>query len=135
MSHANEERPPLHLIDAEADALANLAVQIEHSQPAVAEMLLTEIDRAKIHTADTLPGNVVAMNSHVTFFDEGNGSSREIQLVYPGEADIAAGRISVLTLIGAGIIGLSEGQSILWPDRDGHQRRLRIEQVRQGARA
>jgi regulator of nucleoside diphosphate kinase len=47
-------------------------------------------------------------------------------LVYPAEADIEAGRISILTPVGAGLIGLAEGASILWPDRDGHERRLRI---------
>src|SRR3546814_13047939 len=78
-TNANE-RPPLHLIDSEADRLADLALRVEHSQPAVASMLLAEIDRAEIHTAETLPANTVAMNSHVTFVDEGSGSSREVQL-------------------------------------------------------
>src|SRR3546814_3166469 len=93
-------------------------------------MLLAEIDRAEIHTAETLPANTAAMNSHVTFVDEGSGSRREVQLVYPENADIANGRISILTPVGAGLIGLSEGQTLTWPDRDGHDRRLRIEQVR-----
>ncbi len=128
-TNANE-RPPLHLIDSEADRLADLALRVEHSQPAVASMLLAEIDRAEIHTADTLPANTVAMNSRVTFVDEGSGSRREVQLVYPEHADIANGRVSILTPVGAGLIGLSEGQTIAWPDRDGHERRLRIEQVR-----
>src|SRR3546814_17864498 len=95
-TNANE-RPPLHLIDSEADRLADLALRVEHSQPAVASMLLAEIDRAEIHTAETLPANTVAMNSHVTFVDEGSGSRREVQLVYPENADIANGRISILT--------------------------------------
>ncbi len=125
------ERPPLHLLDSEADTLANLAVTIEHSQPRISEMLFTEIDRAEIHTAGTLPANVVAMNSHVTFVDEGSDETHEIQLVYPGQADIEQGRMSVLTLVGAGLIGLTEGQSIVWPDREGHERSLRIERVRQ----
>lgn len=123
-------RPPLHLIDEEADRLAGLALRVEHSQPAVSEMLLDEIDRAQIHTADTLPANTVAMNCRVTFVDEGSGSRREVQLVYPEHADIANGRVSILTPVGAGLIGLSEGQTITWPDRDGDERRLRIEKVR-----
>ena len=128
---APAERPPLHLLDSEADTLANLAMTIEHSQPRVSALLFGEIDRAEIHTPTTLPRNVVTMNSYVTFADEGSGGTHEIQLVYPGEADIQQSRISVLTLVGAGLIGLSEGQSITWPDREGHERRLRIERVRQ----
>ncbi|PZQ56447.1 MAG: transcription elongation factor GreAB, partial [Phenylobacterium zucineum] len=49
-----------------------------------------------------------------------------IRLVYPAEADIAAGKVSVMTHVGAGLLGLAEGQAILWPDRDGRRRPLRI---------
>lgn len=132
MNIAVPERPSFHLIDREADAITNLALQLEHRQPDLATVLLAEIDRAEIHDAEDLPTHVVAMNSYVTFVDEGNGSRREVQLVYPQHADIEAGRVSILTPIGAGLIGLAKGQSILWPDREGHTRRLRIEDVRSG---
>lgn len=123
------DRPSLHLIDTEADSLAGLALGAEHRIPAVAAMLLAEIERAEIHAAADLPAGVVTMRSTVEFVDEGTGASRIVQLVFPPDADIAAGKISILTPIGAGLIGLSEGQSILWPDREGHQRRLRIVKV------
>jgi hypothetical protein len=38
----------------------------------------------------------------------------------------------VLTHIGAGFIGLREGQRIAWPDRSGMARRLRVCAVRRG---
>jgi regulator of nucleoside diphosphate kinase len=47
-------------------------------------------------------------------------------LVFPGQADIAAGKISILTPIGAALIGLSQGQSIDWKTRDGRSRQLTI---------
>jgi regulator of nucleoside diphosphate kinase len=37
--------------------------------------------------------------------------------------------ISVLTLVGAGLIGLSAGQSILWPKQDGRKRSLTVLRV------
>ena len=40
-------------------------------------------------------------------------------LVFPGQADISKGKISILTPVGAALIGLSEGQSITWSTRDG----------------
>jgi regulator of nucleoside diphosphate kinase len=49
--------------------------------------------------------------------------------VLPPEADISAGRISVLTPIGAALIGLSPGQSIDWETRDGRVGRLTVESV------
>ena len=119
-------RPPIHMIDAEADALTDLAIGAEERAPQVSELLLREIARATIHSADRLPPNIVTMHSQVRFVDEASGKEHSYQLTYPGEADISAGRISILTPVGAGLIGLREGQSILWPDREGHQRELRI---------
>src|SRR3546814_18742657 len=76
-----------------------------------------------------MPEGVVTMLSTVEFVDEGSGTRRPVQMVYPADADISSGKISILTPIGAGLIGLSEGQSILWPDRDGHERCLQIVRV------
>jgi regulator of nucleoside diphosphate kinase len=50
---------------------------------------------------------------------QASGADRTVELVYPRDADISAGRVSILTPVGAGVIGLRTGQSILWPDRDG----------------
>ncbi|MDR2856934.1 MAG: nucleoside diphosphate kinase regulator [Novosphingobium sp.] len=126
-------RPPIHMIEEEADKLSDLALSIEDRLPQVSELLIRETSRASLHSAASLPADVVAMGSFVEFVDEGTGSCRTIQLVYPPEADISAGRVSILTPIGAGLIGLREGQSILWPDREGHERRLVIRKVRQQA--
>ena len=106
------------------------------SSPQASNLLLDEIERAEVLPDDETPAGVVGMNATVEFLDEAHGARRTVQLVYPGEADIASGKISVLTPVGAGLIGLSRGQSILWPDRDGRQRVLKILRVsRQGAPA
>lgn len=128
-------RPAIHMIDTEAEALAELAVSVEDRLPDVSELLLEEIERATLHSARRVPADTVTMHSTVDFVDEGSGVSRTVQLVYPGEADIGAGRVSILTHIGAGLIGLREGQSILWPGRDGHRRMLAISRVEQAPAA
>lgn len=124
-------RPAVHLIDTEADTLTNLAISVEERLPQVSELLLDEIARATVHKAARIPSDVVTMHATVEFIDEASGAARTVQLVYPKNADISAGRISILTPIGAGLIGLREGQSIQWPDRDGHQRKLTIVKVTQ----
>lgn len=124
-------RPSIHMIDAEADALAELAVSVEKRMPDVAGLLIDEISRATVHPAAEIPRDIVTMASYVDFIDEANGATRSIQLVYPHEADIDAGRISILTPIGAGLIGLRRGQSIRWPDRDGRERALSVVAVSQ----
>jgi regulator of nucleoside diphosphate kinase len=70
------------------------------------------------------------MGSTVEFRSD-TGQQRRVTLVYPGEADFAQGRISILTPIGAALIGLSPGQSIAWTSRDGRQHRLTVLSVAQ----
>lgn len=130
-SRSAASRPQIHMIDQEADKLSDLALGIEQRFPQVSELLIRETSRAKLHSASKIQADVVTMGSCVEFLDEGTGASRTVQLVYPPEADISAGRISILTPVGAGLIGLREGQSILWPDREGQERRLTIIKVSQ----
>lgn len=126
---STDNRPAIHLVAAECDALSELALSAEHKHPLSSAMLLAELDRAELCEPGKLPEQTVAMNSRIDFIDEGSGARRTIQLVYPRDADIAAGRVSILTPIGAGLIGMRAGCSIRWPDRDGHDRMLRIVSV------
>ncbi len=126
------QRPPIMLIESEADALADLAFGIRTRNPDVANLLIEEIDRAQTVDAADIPDDVVTMRSSVTFIDEKSGEQHKVQLVFPGEADLDAGRLSILTPVGAGLIGLRTGQSISWPDRHGKDRVLTIGQVSRG---
>ena len=57
--------------------------------------------------------------------------ARTITLVYPGDADISEGKVSVLTPIGTALLGLSEGQSMHWTARDGREHELTVTAVGQ----
>jgi regulator of nucleoside diphosphate kinase len=52
-------------------------------------------------------------------------------LVLPSDADIEAGRVSIMTPVGAGLIGMSVGNQINWPCPDGRPRVLKILEVKQ----
>jgi len=79
----------------------------------LAEALARELDRARI-LRRRHSGDHVRIGSGVTFRDEGSGKESTITLVRPEEADIDAGRISVMTPIGAALIGMAAGKSIDW---------------------
>jgi regulator of nucleoside diphosphate kinase len=128
---ASRARPPITLIDSEAEALTQLALSPRSKSSMAAELLLQELDRADTYGKDCFPPHVVTMMSHVVFVDEGTGEKHEVQLVYPGDADTERHRISVLTPIGAALIGMPRGASIDWPNRSGQYRRLRILDVKQ----
>ena len=131
--HAFPSSPALVLSETDAERLSALALRAIDAQPVVAGLLLAEIERAEVRPDPQTPDKAVGMGATVQFLDEVSGRRRTDELVYPQDADIAADRISVLTPIGAGLIGLSEGQTIAWPDRDGHTRLLRILEVRRAA--
>lgn len=125
-------QPPINIRASDAERLANLAIAIEDNSPQLSMLLLGEINRACVVSDAELPHDIVAMQSTVKFSDDASGVERTLQLVYPYDADIAAGRISILSLVGAGLLGLRTGQSIVWPDRAGNQRLLRIIEVTRG---
>ena len=123
-------KPPLVIGEIDHRNLISLALAMEKASPDVSEALLAELDRARVVSQGKVPARTVRMGSTVVFRTNGT-SPRRITLVLPGEADIATGRISVMTPIGAALIGLSAGQSILWQARDGREQELSIVSVEQ----
>lgn len=120
--------PKIVVGDDEHERLSALAASIATRQPELAEELLAEMERARVVKAGKVPSGVVRMNSEVEF-ETDDGQRRRVTLVYPGEADISAGRISILTPIGTALIGLSAGQSFSWTARDGREHRLTVVSV------
>lgn len=129
---AARQRPSILLSEADHDMLIGLAERGARSNPEAARLLLEEADRAELVPAARLPANVAALGSHVVFTDAASGLTRRVQIVLPAEADIGQGRISVLSLVGAGLIGLKAGQSIDWPMQDGRLRQLSVDRVERG---
>lgn len=91
--------------------------------------LSAELDRVIVIPEALMPLDVVGMHSRVRYLDERLGSRREVELVYPDEADAAQGRISVLAPVGSALLGLAAGDAIDWKYPDGKIHRLRVEQV------
>lgn len=121
--------PPITLRRSDREQLALLAEAAAEKYPQTADFLAREIERATIVADDDpLPG-IVAMESELVFRDDVSGQDKRVTLVYPPAADVAAGRISVLTPIGSALIGLSAGQSITFATPSGEQRSLTVLQV------
>lgn len=125
-----EPMPRIVVTERDYNRLTSLAAAAEERAPEVAGVLLSEMERAQVVSAHAFPDDVVQMGSTVEFISDA-GQERKLTLVYPGDADIAQGRISILTPIGAALIGLSQGQSITWTARDGRQHRLTVLKVTQ----
>ena len=124
--NAKPQRPTIFVTPDDHEELIDLAIKGLGRSPGAAWML-QEMQRAKV--IDDVPPNVLAMNDSVAFEYDGR-DYRDFQLVYPNCANFADGRISVLTPVGAALIGLAEGDTMWWPDDMGDTHRLTITKVR-----
>jgi regulator of nucleoside diphosphate kinase len=100
------------------------------SVPALAEILGGELARAHVLSAGRCPQDVVTMNCEVLFRDDRTGRIQSMRLVYPREADISNNRLSVLTPVGAALIGVRVGESITWETPTGEIRQLTVLSVK-----
>jgi regulator of nucleoside diphosphate kinase len=119
-------RTPITVAEVDHDLLTDLALAAL-GKAAGAVLLFEELARAKI--APALPPFVVGMGSEATF-TYNDSRYRDYTLVYPQAADFAQQRISVLTPVGAMLLGLAEGQTIEWAAEDGATHRIALEQVK-----
>ncbi len=122
-------QPRITLTAEDHEALSRMVRSAEHTMPEVAEFLQREVDRAHVLTKGRRAQGHVAMGSRLTYRDETTGREHKVTLVYPPEADIAQGKISVLTPVGAALIGLKAGDGIDWRTRSGEMRHLTVIEV------
>ena len=120
--------PQIIVSNADYERLTDLASASLERVPDVANELLSEMDRAQVVESDAVPANVVRMGSTVTFKSD-DGQTRTLKLVYPADESLDQHRISVMTPVGAALIGLAEGQSISWTARDGRRHELTVLKV------
>jgi regulator of nucleoside diphosphate kinase len=113
---------------ADYERLTDLANASMERLPDVAKELLDELESAQIVDAKELPKDVVRMGSTVTFKSD-DGHTRTLKLVYPADESLDEHRISIMTPVGAALIGLGIGQSISWTARDGKDHRLTVTKV------
>lgn len=122
--------PPITITTGDRDRLAQIASAFVGRSPDIGLTLVDELDRADIVDSSSVAPGVVTMRSSVEFhFDRDERDRRIVTLVYPGEQDIAEGKISVHTPVGIALLGLSEGQSIEWVAQPGKLKGLTVTKV------
>ena len=92
------------------------------------EKLEEELARSD-EVAPTAGGaDVVTMNSRVRLQDEASGQMLECNLVFPGEANASANRISIVAPLGTAILGYRVGDTVTWP-MPGGERQYKIVEI------
>lgn len=113
--HAEAALPAILIPEGDFDRLMELADAAARSAPQVSDYLARELDRAHVVAEEEFAADCARIGSQVTYRDDQSGRERTVTLAWPQEADVGNGRISVLTSIGAALLGMRPGQRIDWP--------------------
>ena len=99
------------LTEQDAARLSEVILLYSDVDEAATESLQDELDRARVVPAEELASSIVTMNSRVVCRDE-RGALRELEVVYPRDADAATGRVSVLAPLGRALLGAAVGHKV-----------------------
>ncbi|AKH99347.1 GreA/GreB family elongation factor [Hoeflea sp. IMCC20628] len=134
MLQKNRRKPRITISEGDYERLSNLVTAHEKRGLEIATSLAEELDRARIVSDKTISDAVVRMGSEVTYVIDGD-HGKKIVLVYPANANIEEGRVSITTPVGTALIGLKAGQSINFAARNGQIHDLTVTEVTQLAKA
>ena len=95
LDHARLSR----LLDTQADA---------------GEELADALDLSELVDPREIAADIVTMNSRVLLAEVGTAPPQELTLCYPEQAQASAGRVSVLSPVGASLLGAQVGRTVQW---------------------
>ncbi|MBU4435268.1 MAG: GreA/GreB family elongation factor [Alphaproteobacteria bacterium] len=117
--------PTIYVTEADFEILSNLAEAVA-DRAAGGRILASEMDRAVIVDPGQAPRPFAGIGSTLAYQDLSSGQVRRVRLSLPRDASIDEGRISVLTPVGAALIGMTAGEGFHWTDHDGRSRGVRV---------
>lgn len=123
-----EQRPPIVLTEADREKISELLGNLPEQESSASRFLRQELGRADVAHEHVGSTALVTMGSRVKYIDHDLFCVREVQLVYPDQAN-QDGCLSVLTSAGSALIGLGPGQSIDVVE-DGIEHRFTVLEVR-----
>ncbi|HDR2468759.1 TPA: nucleoside diphosphate kinase regulator [Enterobacter roggenkampii] len=107
-------RPTIIINELDAERIDRLLEKAEFASLPVVDALNEELDRAQMCTPETMPHDVVTMNSQVKFRNLTTGEELTRTLVYPAQMTDSSTQLSVLAPVGAALLGLRTGDTIHW---------------------
>ncbi|WP_442587289.1 GreA/GreB family elongation factor [Pedobacter sp. AW31-3R] len=92
----------------------NLLKPYANKRPDGEMSLANELGRAVIVKKDAFPPKCIKINSNVEILDVDTGKTMRFMLVMPEQADMKKQKVSVLSPIGAALIGFRETEQVVW---------------------
>jgi regulator of nucleoside diphosphate kinase len=122
---------PIYITSQDKQRLEDLLAEVAVSNPRARgdlNALVEELQRATVVDPKEVPADVITMNSRAEMLDLDSGEAGNFTLVFPSEANIEEGKISVLAPIGAGMLGYRMNDEFEW-NVPGGIRRMRVARI------
>lgn len=119
-------KPHIIVSSKDMEQLEQLLDFLPSSSAAIKTALLDELSRAEVLEPNEVPRSVVVMNSTVRFKIETSQEEFCKKLAYPQDMGDDQDKISILTPVGAALLGMSVSHFIEWPRPDGKTMRIEI---------
>jgi len=118
----------IYITQSDYDKIRELLREAENTTyrgSAYIRKLREELGRAHIVPPQEIAPDVITMNTTATLLDLETQEEMVLTLVFPDQADVEKGRISVLAPIGAAMLGYRVGDTFDW-ETPGGMRSLRV---------
>lgn len=123
---APSRSPALYVTRSDYAQLSVRADALGHTL--VGQSLQSELERA-ILAPDSSSRAFIRLGSTIGYEDLSNGAIRRLKLCLPEDANLDDSRLSVLTPVGAALIGAGVGQVLQYIGADGRARQLRVLEI------
>lgn len=121
-------RPPIYASTADALELRALAADAGGANPGGA-LLRQEVDRLLVGSPPGQQLVFVRLGSWVAYRDLRTKRERHVRVVRPEQANPEENYVSVLSPLGAALIGLAQGAIFRWGGPDGRLRAVKVLQI------
>jgi regulator of nucleoside diphosphate kinase len=121
----------IQITEFDFQRLNRLLRQAQHSDYRGSEYLAelqAELDHAQLVSSHAISQEIVTMNSKVVLLDLATRKEETYTLVFPEEADLSQGKISILAPIGIAMLGYGIGDTFEWEVPAG-KRRLKVKRI------
>ncbi len=124
-------QPLIYITKTDEEKLRDLISKSQYSEyrgSPYLKMLAGELDKAQVVDSREIPPDVITLNSTVQLIDLESNDEMIYTLVFPEEANVSEGKISVLAPIGTGMLGYRVGDTFEW-DTPGGKRSIRVDKI------
>lgn len=124
-------QPSIFITTKDAEKLRKLIREAFHSDYRGSDYLkklAEEMEKAAVVNPDQIPADVITLNTTARLVDQATNEEMVYTLVFPEDADVSQGKISVLAPIGTAMLGYKTGDLFEW-DTPGGKRTLRVKEI------